>query len=1077
MSRTDRRPRASSVYLLSGLLACASVAWGQQPLELSRAGDQITARGDGFQATWRDENGWQLSELHLSDFEGQFRLDGSRDGTAGVLAFAAVCDGETFLASLGQAEEPELVTVSDSEALLKVRVAPRSRGGRLSPVHIAQTYTVLGEGAIFCDFTLAPRDGIGPVAVDDLQVGMALNTADLKHLRWHWKHTWRGAEDLPREHNLEDRRYLRTMGVTIGRERPYTNQVEMCVESKRGLRGAGEEGMWCEVSDDAGGAKRFVWHLGGPGSIGAESVYSNRCGIALGHQRLRDNAIGQRIAHWQEGNAALMTYPSDSAIEAMAACGVSINVLHLYWYGRPAYNPFDEEDMRRWIASCHRRGIKCIVYATPTDRTGSAGINKEWVQGLGLDGIYFDFGSLHTLSGRTGEILGDEKLDFPGLGGVRLTRHFREAVGPEGIIISHSGGYAPDTFFHLNLNAYLPGEAGPQRAMLTDFRPAAYHSGMAYAAVHPWCEYAEFQTRHGAATYCAIGGFPHILFGRGTHQDNNYHRSVCRSAEFALPYWQMLSVIPMDRDTTLYTATTTDAAVADTEGVYCCVYQRSPELVLLTFANLGGACAPRVTLNTELLDLQGEYRVLKLSGEDMASFRLDEAPHWGAGPVAVGELATDDYVGLLLYKGDLPAYTQQQTARIERLCAAFLDEAAPEAPAGLAAEASTGVVRLAWEPSRDNFHVVEYRLYRGAGGGELAQLVAVEERTRYSDYTAQPGEQVTYAVSAVDVAGNESRLSKAVTVAAPGNEVEPGDFEHIAGHWQSAGDELLQGRERAAATADGDTITFPARRVQHVRPRFTGGRGNHGCAHIVEMEVRDSAGKRIAPVAVTSSGDDLGHPASYAADENTGRDTSAWWSDRNRPLPAWVAFDLGEPTTIASVWLLTYWDGRRWYDYVVETSGDGQEWTPVGGTGASAGPVANARALAGADFADGTVGVTTLEVEAQRAGGGILFRCPDEDNGYSLTLEPRWDGNIVLDKLVDGKLKRLAGAFFPFSIHNPIPHRLSVTCEGDLIKCFCDEVLVLEVRDSSFAKGRAGCIVPSGRQLRFSRFTVDPVDG
>jgi len=76
---------------------------------------------------------------------------------------------------------------------------------------------------------------------------------------------------------------------------------------------------------------------------------------------------------------------------------------------------------------------------------------------------------------------------------------------------------------------------------------------------------------------------------------------------------------------------------------------------------------------------------------------------------------------------------------------------------------------------------------------------------------------------------------------------------------------------------------------------------------------------------------------------------------------------------------------------------------------------------------------------------GLLFRCPDSNNGYALYLDEVWDGNLVLAKLADGKLQRLKSMFFPYSMHNPIPHRLSVECQDSTLKCYCDEVLVFDV--------------------------------
>jgi hypothetical protein len=532
----------------------------------------------------------------------------------------------------------------------------------------------------------------------------------------------------------------------------------------------------------------------------------------------------------------------------------------------------------------------------------------------------------------------------------------------------------------------------------------------------------------------------------------------------------MLSVIPMYRETTLYTSATARAAWTDQEPVRCCVYLRSPDLALVTAANLGDACEPTLSLDAELLGLSGSYRVIRLAGPDIEHFAATDAGRWSGGTIALGSMATDDYLGLLLVRGETPAHTARELARIETLVASFNDAQAPTVPEGLAAETSPGAVTLAWRLATDEFHVVEYRLYRGVEGGELELLTTVEEATSYRDYTAPMGERIGYAVSAVDVAGNESARSQTVTVATPGRALAPDTITPVAGVWEREGEWLRQGAERLPASEAGQLHEFAPRTAQWVRALFTGGHGNHGSAHVIEMTVRDAAGNEIKPAAISSIGSDPGHPDTDAADSITDETRNGWWSDRNRSMPVWIAFDLGGPREVASVWLLTFWDGKRFYDYSIQVSDDGQEWRDVG-TGQGA--VANSRALSDGVLGDGTAGVTTLESDPERAGGGLFFRCPDENNGYSLTLEPRWDGNLVLDKLVDGKLRRLAGAFFPFSIHKPIPHRIEARCEGSTIRCYCDGRLVMEVEDETFASGRVGMIVPSGRRLKFMNLSVE----
>ena len=1052
----SRRP-----HLLVLALLVPVVCTAQRPLQSEVSPDGISVAGDCFRVAWRADRGMQPAAVTLSDWAGEFRIDDPQQGVAFV---AIAVDGKRYRADLAQEPTVEVAETTGTDLVFVVRSAPRDEEGEPCPLTLTQRFRVFGEGAVFCDLELALPEGGAAVELQDVEVGMGLATGELAHLQWCWKKTWQGGENLSRDEALRHEGYLRVMGATLSRQDMLTNHVEMFLEEEKPLGGDAGAGMWCEVTPDEAGAKCFSWHLGGAVRVGPGFSYSNRFGLAMGHYRQNDNAIGQRIAHWQEGNANLMTYPSDSAIRAMADCGVSVCVLHLYWNkGWGNYAPFNEADLRRWVASCHARGIKCVLYAVPADNPGLRGINREWIEALDIDGIYFDFGSVHFREMKPGGSMAGYEREFPGLDYLLLTRHYREAVGEEGIIISHSGGGAPDALFHLNLNAYLPGEYGTHAGMLRDLQGAAYHTGMAYAVVHPWCEYESFQTRHGAAVYCAVGSYPHILFGRGTHQDNNYHRSVYRSADFVLPYWQVLSLIPMDRDTTLYSEATATAASADSPDVHCCVYRRSPQLLLLTVSNLGEPCTPKVTPDAGVLGTAGQYRALLLCGARAADLQVTELGPWTGGEIQLPTLATDDICGVVLYQGELPPYTEEAVGRIRRLVSALRDTTPPSAVTDLRAEAATGRVDLHFGPATDEHHIVEYRVYRGEGA-EPAPLATVEETTGYSDYTAPLGRPVRYAVSAVDAAGNEGPRSETVTATAGGTPVELGSLVAGTQGWRMQGDWLQFGIPRAPAGAEGDTVAFAPRGARFVRVRITGGQGNHGCAHVVEMRVLGPDGGELRPVEVTSSGSDPGHPVSEAHDGILDKTRNGWWSDRTRPLPAWVQFDLGQQREVASVWLLTYWDGSRFYDYVVEVSQDGQEWGPVGGTPRTE---AFSRALTDVSFADGSAGVCTMEVGPERAGGGLLFRCRDTDNGYALYLDNGWDGNLVLAKLVDGKLQRIKAAFFPYSIHRPIPHRLQVVAAGASLRCYCDDVLAIEAEDGTYAEGKVGLTVPSGMPLGF----------
>lgn len=60
-----------------------------------------------------------------------------------------------------------------------------------------------------------------------------------------------------------------------------------------------------------------------------------------------------------------MSFPSNEIVDGLAQAGVTINIVHLYWikdgWGG-AYITIDETEMKRWVVSCHKKGIKAVVY-------------------------------------------------------------------------------------------------------------------------------------------------------------------------------------------------------------------------------------------------------------------------------------------------------------------------------------------------------------------------------------------------------------------------------------------------------------------------------------------------------------------------------------------------------------------------------------------------------------------------------------------------------------------------------------------------------------------------------------------
>ncbi len=87
------------------------------------------------------------------------------------------------------------------------------------------------------------------------------------------------------------------------------------------------------------------------------------------------------------------------------------------------------------------------------------------------------------------------------------------------------------------------------------------------------------------------------------------------------------------------------------------------------------------------------------------------------------------------------------------------DRTPPSAPAGLVGAAAGPRVDLDWDAARDDVGVVAHRLYRDG-----ALLATAGDPTGYADATAGFGTVHTYALTAVDAAGNESLPSGSVRV-------------------------------------------------------------------------------------------------------------------------------------------------------------------------------------------------------------------------------------------------------------------------------------------------------------------------
>jgi fibronectin type 3 domain-containing protein len=95
-----------------------------------------------------------------------------------------------------------------------------------------------------------------------------------------------------------------------------------------------------------------------------------------------------------------------------------------------------------------------------------------------------------------------------------------------------------------------------------------------------------------------------------------------------------------------------------------------------------------------------------------------------------------------------------------------VDRFPPAVPAGLMALAGPSSIELSWDPNTEP-DFAGYFVYRAASGGALERLAGPLSAPSFSDKGERPGTAYRYAVSAVDLLGNQSERSAPFDIKLP----------------------------------------------------------------------------------------------------------------------------------------------------------------------------------------------------------------------------------------------------------------------------------------------------------------------
>lgn len=94
----------------------------------------------------------------------------------------------------------------------------------------------------------------------------------------------------------------------------------------------------------------------------------------------------------------------------------------------------------------------------------------------------------------------------------------------------------------------------------------------------------------------------------------------------------------------------------------------------------------------------------------------------------------------------------------------IVDKTAPEAPTAFSASSDENTVSLTWEVYENNIDSAAFSLYRSTEeDGEYVKILDKVNSLNYYDRTAEPETEYFYKLTAIDAAGNESEMSKAVS--------------------------------------------------------------------------------------------------------------------------------------------------------------------------------------------------------------------------------------------------------------------------------------------------------------------------
>ena len=728
------------------------------PLAITRGADTLAVQGEHFALTWNQARGGELSSIRLHDGVAWHELiePGVRRTTVPGLLLTA--SGQTASPAFGPGTIKALEEGPD-RVVIEAKAPLRNEKGKESGLVLTQVSTVYPEGALFIDLTLELTEDAKPLSVERASIGVPVALGSYTLSFWHWQKSAERGSGFLEPQPMFTSAYCPNMGVALGASGNLSNQVQMTLESERGL--AAGSLVTTSLKD---GRSLIYWlhpEQAPAFQLKAPYRYTNRLGIFLGRHPTHSRLTGSRLAYWIEDPGSGMLYPSSGAIQAMADCGATALVLAESWRkpGGDQLAPADPAAFATMQQELTAHGLQCLVTVNPGGDGRALGAAAR---AAGIDGFLIERGSAHYPW-----VAGGPGISFPAQAMFDWGRELRRGLGPSAILIQHSGLEVPD----LSLGLHMDGVAfGTEQA---DWRAArstlanAYLGGAAYAVPCPLLTKDPMRTTRSLAIATATGSVPLVPLGFGPERS-------AYEARYALPLWQLVRLVEPGLGTEVHTTGIGAVASASNVDFWSTVYRSEEDTALLVTANLSTADqdSTGLSVNLQSLGMTGEYDVQMIEADAIDDLKVTYLGRTKSGHLRTNAIIRFGVRGFLFTAGDTPPRIASALDAAVGVGEAFGGHQNPGAPQALKAEPVTGGISLHWEPPAGGGpHATAYRIYRSKDPGfghplEITVPGDVYEETQFRDLSAGPGERWTYAIAARGVAGQEGAPSPSVTATA-----------------------------------------------------------------------------------------------------------------------------------------------------------------------------------------------------------------------------------------------------------------------------------------------------------------------